>query len=230
MSFETPEQLAAGIALTKMSAKEFAMEANVAPMTISRVLNSNELLNNMRADTKERLDRCFSMHDVEFIPGGARISQQTTVVLSGKDGFAEFRQRVLKEVRAGNSDVCVSTIDEREFDKWGEGEINDYYRSEMAKIRKNDPELKFRTLVKIGDKHLSAARHSTYRWIEEDLYSEIPYYIFGRNAASMIFTEDSCDIIIIRIPKYVDEKRRLFNKLWEQGQDLKFNPMEGLPK
>ncbi len=230
MTFETPEQLAAGIALANKNAKEFAVEADVAPMTLSRVLNSNELLNNMRTDTRERLDRCFAMHDVEFIPGGARVSQQTTVVLSGKDGFAEFRQRVLKEVRAGNADVCVSTIDEREFDKWGEGEVNDYYRSEMAKIRKNNPELKFRTLVKIGDKHLSAARHSTYRWIEEDLYSEIPYYIFGKNAASMIFTENACDIIIIRIPKYIDERRRLFNRLWEQGQDLKFDPMEGLPK
>lgn len=230
MSFETPEQLAAGIALTRKSAKEFATEADVAPMTLSRVLNSNELLKNMRADTKERLDRCFSLNDVEFIPGGARLSLQTTVVLSGRKGFAEFRQRVLKEVRAGNADVCIYTIDERDFDKWGEGEVNQYYRSEMAKLRESGQDYSFRTLIKEGDKHLSAAQHSEYRWVEDDLFSEIPYYIFGRNAASMIFTEDSCDIIIIRIPKYINEKRKLFNQLWDKAEPLKFDPMEALPK
>ncbi len=229
-SFETPEQLAAGIALTRKSAKEFAAEADVAPMTLSRVLNSDELLKKMRTDTKDRLNQCFSLHDVEFIPGGARLSLQSTVVLSGREGFAEFRQRVLKEVRASDADVCISTIDERYFDKWGDGEVNDTYRSEMAKLKEEGNDYKFRTLVKKGDKHLSAARHSEYRWIEEDHYAEIPYYIFGKNAASMIFTEETCDIIIIRIPKYVEEKRKLFNHMWGQGEELSFNPMEALPK
>ena len=220
MSFETPEQLAAGIALTKKTAREFAEEANVAPMTLSRVLNSEELLRNMRADTRERLDTCFAMHDVEFIDGGVRISQQTTIVLSGKEGFAEFRQRVLKEARAGNADICVYNLDERDFDKWGEGEVNETYRTEMAEIRKNDPNMKFRCLVKEGDKHLSAARHSDYRWVSTEIFSGIPYYIYGNNAASLIFTEENCDIIIIRIPKYIEEKRKLFNKMWENAKEL----------
>lgn len=230
LSFETPEQLAAGIALTKSSAKEFAQEAGVSSMTLSRVLNSADLLKNMQTGTKDRIDSCFSMYDVEFIPGGARIAPQTTIVLSGKEGFAEFRQRVLREVKAGNADVCVYNLDERDFDKWGEGEVNRVYRSEMAEIRTTDPNLKFRSLIKEGDKHVSAALHSEYKWANDEHFSGIPYYIYGRNAASIIFMENTCDIIIIRISKYVDEKRKVFDKLWEQAQTLDFNPIEVLKK
>jgi len=228
--FKTPEQLAAGIALTKNSAKEFAQEAGISSMTLSRVLNSADLLNNMQTGTRERLESCFSLYDVEFIPGGARIAPQTTIVLSGIEGFAEFRQRVLKEVRSGNANVCVYNLDERDFDKWGKGEVNRVYRAEMAEIRATDPSLKFRSLIREGDKHVSAALHSEYKWADTEQFAGIPYYIFGRNAASIIFMENSCDIIIIRIPKYVNEKRKIFDKLWEQAQILDFNPIEVLKK
>ena len=124
----------------------------------------------------------------------------------------------MKEAVTGIADLCQSNVDERLFDKWGAGEVNDHYRNMMAELRAQHPGLRHRTLSKKNDTHFSAKRHSEYRWVPESEFGDFPLYVYGDKTAMILFEEDNIHIFIINHPKITRFYREQFNKMWDEAE------------
>src|SRR5262245_33186697 len=118
----TIEQIRAARALLDWSQSDLAHHAGLSQTGIARIENG---ANQPNSQTLHKIQTAFENADIEFLgDSGLRKRTGEIKVLKGKTGFAQFRQEVLEEARKGNTDICVSNVDERLFDKWGEGEIN----------------------------------------------------------------------------------------------------------
>ena len=224
----TPEQFSAARAILRLKQADIASAAGMTKPQYSKFESGNA---GIQKATYERLISFFTSEGIEFLGSdGVRKSTVGVVTLEGRDGFAQFRKDVLTTAKNfEDPDICISNVDERQFDKWGAGVVNRDYRSEMAIIRESKPDFRFRTLVKKGDFHLSAARHSSYRWVDDEKFSDIPFYIYGDKTAMLLFEPDDIHIVIIKHPKLTDFYRTQFNMMWEKAQALDFDPKDYIP-
>lgn len=162
-----------------------------------------------------KLEDFYRSKGIEFLDNdGLREKTYGVTTLEGREGFAQFRADVLDEVRKGNPDICVSNVDERLFDKWGEGEVNDDYRSAIADLIRQNPDISRRFLVKQGDSHHTAKGFAEYRWIDDIEFGDFPFYIYGDKTAMILFEEDEMRIFIITQPMITDYFRKQFNEKW----------------
>ncbi len=215
----TKEQCRAARAILNINQSELAKATGIGRLTIVRY-ESDDDESSPNLSTLNKIENYFKNRGIEFIDGGVRKIGHSITTLEGKEGFAIFRKDVLEAVKNSNADVCISNLDERDFDKWGEGEVNNSYRDKMAKIRKNNPKLKFRSLIKEGDFHLSATRHSQYKWIDRNKFHDVPFYVYGEKTAIILFEDNNVTIFIINHPKLTKFYRGQFNIMWEKATDF----------
>ena len=155
------------------------------------------------------------MRGLEFLDGeGVRRKMKGVLHFEGRDGFAEFRKDVLAEAKISSIDICVSDVDDRLFDKWGEGEVNDNYRSSMERIKNK----RCRILCRKGDTHFPASGFAEYRWIPNHNFGDFPFYLYGDKTAMMMFEENRIDIFIINHSKITNFYRKQFDAKWRKAQ------------
>jgi transcriptional regulator with XRE-family HTH domain len=223
----TIEQIRAARALLDWSQNDLAEEAGLSQTGIARIENGT---NKPNSSTLAKIEAAFDRADVEFISDtGVKKRTGELHLLKGKEGFKQFRQEVLSEAKENKrADICISNLDERLFDKWGSGEINDRYRNAMAKLRTENSFLKFRSLIKEGDTHFSAARHSEYKWMRPEDFGYFPFYIYGKKTAMVMFEENDINIFILNHPLITKFYREQFEKMWAAAKNLNINPLERL--
>ena len=205
----TPDQIRAARALKNWSQAELAEKVNMATPSIGNIEAGKHTPSQQ---TQAAIFEVFEAAGIEFIDGGVRHNPHTVKSLQGHSGFAEFRMDVLNEARNGALDICVSNVDERQFSKWGEGKVNDAYRAEMKKI----PDLNFRILIKENDDFLSAS-YATYKWLPEDRFGEISFYVYGEKIAIISFEDDDFNAFVIKHPHVSNFYRREFDRLWKKA-------------
>ena len=213
----TIEQIRAARALLDWSQSDLADHAGLSQTGIARIENGT---NKPNSSTIEKIELAFDKAGIEFLQdSGVKKRSNNLLSFEGREGFKLFREEVLREAETSeNADICIANLDEREFDKWGEGDVNSWYRNAMASIRDKNKDLRFRSLVKEGDTHFSAARHSEYKWISEDNFGPFPYYIFGNRTAMIMFEEENIPIFILDHPLITKFYREQFEKLWESAK------------
>ncbi|MBI1300600.1 MAG: helix-turn-helix domain-containing protein [Alphaproteobacteria bacterium] len=212
------EQIRAARALLGWSQGELAEQSGLSQTGIARIENGS---NHPNSTTLDKITTAFDRADIEFIDhSGVKKRTNKVISYSGAEGFKRFREDVLEEARSNdNADICIANLDERLFDKWGEGEVNDNYRQAMAEIRQKNKNLMFRSITKEGDKHFSASRHSEYKWVAERDFGPFPYYIFGNKTAMIMFEEDNITLFILDHPLITKFYRDQFEKMWLIAQD-----------
>lgn len=210
------EQIKAARALLSWSQKDLAQKAGINVNTVAAIETGKNV---PHQDTYQKIVNAIEIAGIEFLENdGLRRKVTGVITFKGREGFALFRRDVLQVARGDNPDICISNLDERLFDKWGEGDVNTHYRNEMAEIRKVRPELKFRSLARKGDTHFSAARHSEYRWVPESEFGEFPFYVYGHKTAMILFEEDNIEIFVINHPTVTEFFRAKFEKEWARAE------------
>lgn len=177
----------------------------------------------IKGDVEKRafMQSVYEAEGVIFTQGGGVEPDGSGILeLKGREGFAWFRNDVLSVVQKGQADICVSNVDEREFDKWGTGGVNENYRTRMAEIVKAQPEMRARFLIKKGDTHLAAKNHSEYRAIPEKDFGDFPLYLYGNKTAIMLFDEDDVEIIILNHAKITRSYRKAFYERWANAEPV----------
>ena len=217
----TLEQIRAARALLGWSHHDLADKAGLSQTGIARIENGT---NQPNSKTIAKIEAAFDLEDIEFIEGGVRKRANRIIFYKGKEGFAKFRLDTLHEAESNeNADICVANVNERLYDKWGEGEANENYRRKMPIIKKNKPNMRFRSIVKEGDERLPARHHSEYRALAEKEFGDFPFYIFGDKTALTMFEEDDVSIFIIDHPMVTKFYREIFEESWKKAKDLHTN-------
>ena len=214
----TIEQIRAARALLGWNQNDLAEKADLSQTGIARIENGT---NQPNSKTLAKIESAFDKADIEFIDGGVRRRVNRVILHQGREGFAKFRLDTLHEAEnSDNADICVANVNERLYDKWGEGEPNENYRTKMPIIKRNKPNMRFRSIVKEGDQRLPAKHHSEYRALPEEEFGDFPFYIFGDKTALMMFEEDNVSIFVIDHPLVTKFYREIFDASWERAKEF----------
>lgn len=211
----SPKQIRAARALLNWTAKDLASRVRMSPATVSMI--ENEQTDGSIASITAIYD-AFTRAGIEFLDGnGLRQKGNTITTYQGNDGFTDFLMDVLSSVQSGPTEICVSNVDEREFDKWGTPQDNEHYRQEMAKI----DTYTFRILVREGDTHFTASKYAEYRWLPYDLFGEISFYTYGDKTAIISFEDNDFNAFVLSHPRITAFYKKEFNRLWASSKEAK---------
>ncbi|MCB1562681.1 MAG: helix-turn-helix transcriptional regulator [Alphaproteobacteria bacterium] len=206
----TIEQIRAARALLDWSQNDLAEEAGLSQTGIARIENGT---NKPNSSTLAKIEAAFDRADVEFI-GKSGVNKRISDiwVLRGKEGFKTFIYDVYTTAqKKEDAQICVSNVDERNFDKW-QGPYREDYLSKMENLHKEKP-FTFRILVKEGDEH-HVAKYAAYRSLKEENFGHVPFYVYGTKTAIILFEEDDVVLHIIDNESIADAQRAAFNIAW----------------
>lgn len=210
----TVDQIRAARALLNWSQTDLADRAGLSQTGIARIESG---INQPNTSTLEKINQAFDDAGIEFIADrGVEKRRSEIRIFRGFDGFSQFRKDIISVSKAGPIIICVSNVDENQFDKWGAGEVNEYYKNEIIKLE----DLKFRILVKEGDKNIKPFRNNTYRWLPDSAFGEISFFIYGDKTAIISFEDDDFNAFVISHPKITKFYTKEFNRLWEMSKEV----------
>jgi DNA-binding XRE family transcriptional regulator len=211
----TPSQIKAARAMLDWSAEDLGKRVGVVKTTISAIETGRS---NGSVEVLNAIVAVLEAAGIEFqADGGLRPRKSHVLTFEGQSGFSAFREDILSEAKIAPLDVCVSNVDERQFDKWGEGRVNEDYFSEM---KKNKPK-QFRILVKENDFHLSGPDYVSYRWLPVESFGEISFFVYAQKTAIISFEDNNFQAFVITHPKITSFYRKDFETMWAQASDLK---------
>ena len=210
----TIDQIRAARALLNWSQTDLAERAGLSQTGIARIESG---VNQPNTSTLDKIQQAFDDAGIEFIADrGVEKRRSEIRIYRGFDGFADFRRDIVSVARSGPTTICVSNVDESQFDKWGAGAANDYYKNEIIKL----DTLSFRILVKEGDTNIKPFRNNTYRWLPKTTFGEISFFIYGNKTAIISFEDEDFNAFVISHEKITRFYMKEFNRLWDMSKEV----------
>lgn len=208
-TFFTPSQIRAACGLVGWNGSDLAGKIGISKQMMSAYLAGKSGLSNANL---EKLAYHFDLEGIEFTADeGVKRKTLKTKTYRGQSGFVEFMDLVFETARDKGGEFCVSNVDETLFtERLGEENDNVY----MDKMKKLDADYAFKILIKEGDQNFVASDYAEYRWIPENQFHSVPFYVFGDNLAFLIFDQDTT-IHLINNPEIASAQRTQFNMAWE---------------
>lgn len=166
-----------------------------------------------RESTVQAIQHAFEDAGIEFLDrDGVRIRAGYVRTYTGKEGFLEFYEDIFHTLAQMPGEVCVSNVDEAVFVKWA-GEILHTHSLRIAELEG----VTYKILVKEGDKNFVASEYAEYRWIKRDLFSSVPFYVYGYKLGIVLFGAEP-NVIVIENKAVADAYRMQFNTLWTSAE------------
>ncbi len=208
----TIEQIRAARALLDWSQSDLAEHAGLSQTGIARIENGT---NQPNTQTLTKIKAAFENADIEFLgESGLRKKTDEIKVLRGYDGFAQFINDVYETIKQKGGDVCVSNVDERNFDKW-QAQHRDDYLAKMTQLKK-DKNFSFKILVEEGDLH-HVADYAEYRYVKPENFASVPFYVYGKKTAMILFGDDVAIYIIDNL-EIAEAQRKQFTFAWKAAR------------
>lgn len=203
------EQVRAARALLDWSLADLAEKADIGQQAISKFENGET---EPMSKTVQKLQRVLEDAGIEFLAtGGLQPRQDIIRSYKGRAGFIEFLTDVYETAKGGEGDICVSNVNEADFEYWL-GDEDAAYTAKMAALKN----VNFRILIQEGDKNFSAGSYAEYRWVPKEQFSAAPFYVYGDRFAMILFQKD-VSVYVIRNRDIAEAQRKQFNVAWENA-------------
>jgi transcriptional regulator with XRE-family HTH domain len=205
-------QIAAAMALAKMTQDQLAEAAGLGRNTLNRTINDTA---ETKDETLTSIRRALEARGIEFLSDeGVKRHFGTVDRMEGDDALHRFFDDVYDTVKDGG-DLCVSGADERSFAKFN---INDeaaqHHRARMSAIK---DKIKFRVLLKEGDTYYRNTSYIEYRWIQKKFFFEHPIYLYNNKLAFIKFDKSNLEILRIDMPSMATAFRLQFDFMWNHS-------------
>ncbi len=166
-------------------------------------------------EKRNTLQKFYESRGIEFLDyDGVRPRPSSTILhLEGQEGFKVFMHDVMSVAQTQGGDICVSGVDEREFEKWQGSYAEEYLRA-MEQIREKNP-FTFRILIREHDDYFTASAYAQYKAVPEQHFAATPFYVYGDRLAMILFEPDDVTIYIVQSEKLADAQRKQFTTVWE---------------
>jgi transcriptional regulator with XRE-family HTH domain len=205
----TTAQMRGARGLLNWSQSELSRRTGISTTSIGNIEAGNT---QPRESTLKLIRQAFENSGIEFIgTEGMRLKNDTIDIFEGQQGFYNFFDTVYQTIMTESAEIFACNIDETIFKKWA-GDKADDHLSRMQKIQ----DLKCKVLLKEGDTNFIAANYAEYRWLPQNLFSSVPFYVFGNKLAIIIFNEEP-KIIVLNNPAVTDAYKRQFLGLWDMA-------------
>jgi transcriptional regulator with XRE-family HTH domain len=212
----TTRQIDAGLALLGLNRSDLATSLGVNKSTLNAYFTGQTSVPSGRlAEIQKWLENAGIVFTEDE---GVKLNKAEIVKYEGEQGFVSFMTDVLETVKRGNSDVCVSNVDENNFENNLPKEFAEHYRDELSKVKNFSSKI----LVKEDDDFLTADGIAKYRGVPSELFSEdATFYAFGDKLALITFHDDSVQILSLHNKQFADSFRVMFNAIWSNHEVIK---------
>jgi transcriptional regulator with XRE-family HTH domain len=173
-----------------------------------------------RGGTLADIMRVFDENGVEFTDNfGVRCKPQGVEVLIGQEGLQKFFDGVYEYAKRHGGTIMQLGIEENLF--WAMGvEFSEAHRKRMVELVNERRDIKVLAILCEGDTNFIASDYNQYRWISKDLFSPVPFYIYGECLAIMNFqTLPGPTIVLHKMPAITDAYRKQFDAFWKMSRE-----------
>lgn len=209
----TTAQMRGARGLLNWSQSELSKRTGISTTSIGNIEAGNT---QPRESTLRLIRQAFENSGIEFIgTEGMRLKNDTIDIYEGQQGFLNFFDHVYQTVISGNSDIYACNIDEQLFEKWSGDRANEHLER-MKKVNN----LRCKVLLKEGDLNFIASSYAEYKWLPRDLFSSVPFYVFGHKLAIILFNEEP-KIIVLNNSAVTEAYKKQFTGLWSMAFEPK---------
>lgn len=207
----TPTQMRAARAMLNMSQGEVAKSLGIAANTLSNIESGHS---DAPASRLKEMQDYYENQGIVFTEqGGVNPNRSDIVRYVGTEGFIAFMKDVLETAKKQEPDICVSNVDERNWQK-NIGNFHEKYISERSKLRIQPS----RILVKKGDDYWTASQFADYREAPMEAFSEnVSFYAYGEKLALIRFGEE-VHVLVLKNVDFANGFRTTFNYIWSQAK------------
>ncbi|MDE2020224.1 MAG: helix-turn-helix transcriptional regulator [Patescibacteria group bacterium] len=210
-------QIRAARGLLKWSGAVLAEKVHLTRDAISKI--EDEAVE-PRSGTLADIIRVFDENGIEFTDNfGVRCKPQGVEVLIGEQGLQRFFDNVYEYAKKHGGTIMQLGIEEDLF--WAMGvEFSEAHRKRMAELVKERKDIKVLAILCEGDTNFIASDYNQYRWISKDLFSPVPFYIYGEYLAIMNFqTQPGPTIVLHKMPAIANSYRKQFEAFWKMSRE-----------
>jgi transcriptional regulator with XRE-family HTH domain len=205
----TIEQIRAARALLGWSQSDLAEQAGLSQTGIARIENGT---NKPNSKTIAKILSAFDSANIEFIStSGVKKASGEIKKYVGQEGFLRFYEDIYKTLETKPDTVYLSNADERQFERW----LGEHLKEHVLKILKM--KIQYKILIKEGDSHFITSEFSEYRWLPNESFGSVPFYVYGDKIAFVLF-EDEPEVIVLDYPAIANAYKMQFLSSWEQAK------------
>lgn len=206
----TTAQIRGARGILNWSQSDLADRTGISATSIGSIENGQST---PRSSTLQTIRKAFEDAGIEFIGrDGIRLKTGDVRIFSGREGFADFFTEVYRTLDQEGGEVVVSNVDERKFAKW-HGEAGDEHLRRMATLKG----VKYKILIQEGDTYFPASGYAEYRWLPAEQFSSVPFYVFGKRLAILLFDIEPI-IILLNYPAVAEAYRKQFLAMWDRSR------------
>jgi len=210
----TAPQLRAARALLDIGQEELAERSGVGVDTIKKFENGHT----KRLQEKTENDIIRALHDsVDFIDNhGVRLKPSGIEIFEGPERFHDFTETVYEYLARNGGEVCISAVDETQFQKYRKDV--DLYRQRMTDLVKRGG---VRVRILAGRSQFISAFAEVRRLPQQKSSAPTAFYTFGDCLALISFEHDNPPYVVLhRSSLFAAAYRRAFEAEWNSAEKI----------
>jgi len=168
-----------------------------------------------RAKNLADIVRVFDENGIEFIENsGVRYKPKSLEVYEGDEDFRRFMDDIYETAKSGSTEICISGVEEGVFiSHLGETFANMHIKR-MTELRA----AKVRCLIREGDSEVYCDTYNEYRWVPNELFSAVPFYVYGNKFAVVTFENNQVMVVVIESEPVSKAYRKQFELIWSNSK------------
>jgi transcriptional regulator with XRE-family HTH domain len=186
--------------------------AKASKLSLPTINNIERGIGSPKAETLDLIRNSLESNGIEFIDEiGVQLKGEILnfQMLEGIEGLKKLLDDVYETLKPNKGEVLISGLDERFFkEKLGDGLEQHIKRLAVADIKE-------RLLIRKGDDFLVAPK-TAYRHIPEELFSQMPYYVYA-NKCAFVLWGPPLKILLIENATLVESFKKQFERNWQNA-------------
>lgn len=207
----TTAQIRGARGILNWSQQDLAQRTGISATSIGSIENGQTT---PRESTLSTIRKTLETAGIEFIGlDGVRQRSGDVRIFQGKAGFWDFYEDIYATVKQEPGEILVSNADERLFEKWLDPQD---FNKHVERMRSTKG-VSYKILVKEGDTHLRATPdYAEYRWMPQDQFALVPFYVYGKKLAILLFGVEPT-VILIQYSGVAEAYRNQFLGIWKNS-------------
>lgn len=208
----TTAQIRGARGLLDWSQSELSRRTGISTTSIGNIESGHT---QARESTLQIIRKAFEDSGIEFMEKGLRAKSGDVQTFNGYDGFKEFYDDIYNTLRVcDEAEVMVNNVDERMFLK-ALGEHVHIHIKRMKELK----DVTYKFLIREGDDFSPGDDFAQYRTINKELFSSVPFYIYGKKLAIILFTPEPV-VIVLNYAAVAEAYAIQFRDMWERARKL----------
>lgn len=208
----TTAQIRGARGILNWSQQDLAQRTGISATSIGSIENGQTT---PRESTLSTIRKTLESSGIEFIGmDGVRQISGDVRTYKGPNGFIEFYDDIYNTVRDLETEILVSNVDERKFVKI----LGDYAKVHVDRISALK-KVNYKILIKEGDNYLPGSSYAEYRWIPKELFSSVPFYVYG-NKLGILTMDNEPSVIVLKYGAIAEAYKVQFFDMWNRSNQV----------